>query len=134
MDVEETAVKGTRFLEFTIQVNASPYAGAAAEHAYRFAQAALARGHKVRRVFFYGEGVYHALKVSPPADEFNLVARWSQLAMSYGVDLVICSAAAQRRGVWEPQTQDELIPGFRIAGLALLVESVLETDRLLVFG
>lgn len=135
MDEQETVVKAAGFLQFTLQVNASPYAGEAADLAYRFALAALTKGHRVRRVFFYRDGVYHALGLAaPPADESNRVTRWTQLAKTYGVDLVICSAAAQRRGVWTPEAQVELAPGFRIAGLALLVESILETDRLLVFG
>ncbi len=135
MDEQETAVRAAGFLKFTIQVNASPYASEAAELAYRFTVAALAKGHRVQRVFFYGDGVYHALGfAAPPADESNQVVRWTSLADTHGVDLVICSAAAQRRGVLTPEAEASLAPGFRIAGLALLVESMLETDRLLVFG
>ncbi|MFN3920240.1 MAG: sulfurtransferase complex subunit TusD [Methylohalobius sp.] len=135
MDEQKTAGEAVGFLKFTLQVNASPYAGEAADLAYRFALAALAKGHRVQRVFFYQDGVYHALGLAaPPADEPNQVTRWTQLAKTHGVDLVVCSAAAQRRGVWTPEAQVKLAPGFRIAGLALLVESILETDRLLVFG
>ncbi len=135
MNGQETSGRTSKFLKFTIQVNASPYANEAAELAYRFTIAALTKGHQVRRVFFYHDGVYHALGLAaPPADETNCVLRWTELAEVYGVDLVICSAAAQRRGVWTPEAQTQLAPGFRVAGLALLVESMLETDRLLTFG
>ncbi|GAB6067321.1 sulfurtransferase complex subunit TusD [Methylothermus subterraneus] len=135
MDELKTAGKAAEFLKFTIQVNVGPYAGEAADLAYHFALAALTKGHKVPRVFFYHDGVYHALGLAaPPLDEPDRVMRWSRLAETYNVDLVICSAAAQRRGVWVPETQVALAPRFRIAGLALLVEAILETDRLLVFG
>ena len=135
MGQQETVAKAVRFLKFTLQVNAGPYASEAADLAYHFALAALSKGHCVRRVFFYHEGVYHALaQAAPPADEPNRVARWTELAKDHGVDLVLCSAAAQRRGVWTKEEQSQLAPGFRVGGLALLVESILETDRLLVFG
>ncbi len=135
MNELQTQAEGTQFLSYTLQVNASPYGSEAADLAYGFACALLAKGHRLRRVFFYQEGVYHALAgAMPPADEAQRIARWSELARSHQVDLVICSAAAQRRGVWNPEEKKELAPGFRVAGLALLVESILESDRLLMFG
>lgn len=134
MNELETMREAAGFLSYTIQINAGPYSSEAADLAYHFAVAVLAKGHRLRRVFFYADGVYHALKLSaPPQDESNKVTRWTELAEIHRVDLVICSAAAQRRGVWSPEAEPELAAGFRVAGLALLAESILETDRLLVF-
>lgn len=134
VDLETSAgVKG--FLKYTLQVNASPFQGEAADHAFGFASALIAKGHILHRVFFYRDGVYHALgRASLPPDGGSRLVRWSELADEHGVDLVVCSAAAHRRGVWNPEGGIELAQGFRVAGLALLVESILETDRYLVFG
>lgn len=134
MDDQKTGDGTGRFLTYTLQVNSPPYAGAA-DRAFFFAQALLRRGHRLRRVFFYRDGVYHALAAAePPADEPDRITRWSALAQAHGVDLVICSAAAQRRGVWQARGKGALAPGFRVAGLALLAESVLDSDRWLRFG
>uniref|UniRef100_UPI0025E3EE1B DsrE/DsrF/TusD sulfur relay family protein n=1 Tax=Thiobacillus sp. TaxID=924 RepID=UPI0025E3EE1B len=48
----------------------------------------------------------------------------------HGVDLVVCVAAAQRRGI----TDDVLAPGYRISGLGQLVEMGIQYDRLVTFG
>ncbi|PPZ33725.1 sulfurtransferase TusD, partial [Escherichia coli] len=46
------------------------------------------------------------------------------------IDLVVCVAAALRRGI-----KDELLaPGFRISGLGQLVEMGIQYDRLVTFG
>jgi len=56
--------------------------------------------------------------------------RWSKLAEEHGIDLVVCVAAALRRGI-----KDELLaPGFRISGLGQLVEMGIQYDRLVTFG
>jgi tRNA 2-thiouridine synthesizing protein D len=46
------------------------------------------------------------------------------------VDLVVCVAAALRRGI----VDENLAKGFRISGLGQLVESAIQADRLVVFG
>ncbi len=134
MNGQETNIESDGFLKYTLQVNASPCQGEA-DLAFGFASAVVARGHELSRVFFYRDGVYHALKGARPADpQTAKIGRWSGFAQSHGVDLVVCSAAAQRRGVWTPEEDNELARGFRVAGLALLVESIMTTDRYLIFG
>jgi tRNA 2-thiouridine synthesizing protein D len=52
------------------------------------------------------------------------------LATDHKVDLVVCVAAALRRGI-----KDEVLaPGFRISGLGQLVDSGIKADRLVTFG
>lgn len=131
-----------RAMKYAVQVNASPYAGNAGMHAYRFIQAALGAGHEIARVFFYKEGVYHAFRyASPPDDEIQFVGNWSLLAERHGLDLVVCISAAQRRGLLcadeagrRGKHDDDLAPGFRIAGLGQWLEASLLADRCLVFG
>lgn len=129
-------------MKFAIQINTSPYHGQAGETAYRFIVAALDAGHEVFRVFFYYDGIYHALATAtPPEDERQIGRRWSELASRHAVDLVVCISAAQRRGLLCPDEnqrqgwQDDLLAdGFRISGLGQLTEAVLKSDRFLVFG
>jgi tRNA 2-thiouridine synthesizing protein D len=118
-------------MKFGILVNEGPYQHQASDSAYLFCKAALAAGHEVHRVFFYHDGVNNANKLTePPQDDRNIVQRWTQLAQQNGVDLVVCVAAALRRGI----KADNLAPGFRISGLGQLVESGIQADRLVVFG
>lgn len=129
-------------MKFTIQVNASPYQYQAGDTAYHFIEAALKRGHEVYRVFFYHDGIYNAASRSlPPDDERHVVRRWSELAEEYGIDLVICISAAQRRGLLSDEilsksgiNDPDCAEGFRVSGLGQLVEGVIESDRFLVFG
>ncbi len=118
-------------MKFGILVNEGPFTHQASDSAYRFAVAAIEKGHEVARVFFYNDGVFNANKLSEPqSDDRNLVALWSKLAEEHGVDLVVCIAAALRRGIKE----EVLREGFRISGLGQLVEAGIENDRLVVFG
>jgi tRNA 2-thiouridine synthesizing protein D len=118
-------------MKFGILINEGPYNHQAADSAYQFCKAALEKGHEIDRVFFYHDGVNNATKLTvPPQDDRNIVQRWSKLAEEQGVDLVVCVAAALRRGI----VDDNLAPGFRISGLGQLVESGIRSDRLVTFG
>lgn len=118
-------------MKIGVLVNEGPYSHQAADTAYQFARAALAKGHKIQRVFFYNDGVNNASKLTePPQDDRQIVNRWSKLGEEHGIDLVVCVAAGLRRGLVE----ENLAPGFRISGLGQLVEAGIESDRLVVFG
>jgi tRNA 2-thiouridine synthesizing protein D len=118
-------------MKFGLMVNEGPYTHQATDTAYLFAKAALEKGHKIDRVFFYHDGVNNATKLTePPQDDRHIVNRWSKMAEEHGVDLVVCIAAAMRRGIRE----ENLAAGFRISGLGQLVESGIRSDRLVVFG
>jgi tRNA 2-thiouridine synthesizing protein D len=118
-------------MKFGILVNEGPYQHQASDSAYLFCKSALAKGHEIHRVFFYHDGVNNSTRLTePPQDDRNVVARWSKLAAEHKVDLVVCVAAALRRGIKD----ENLAPGFRISGLGQLVESGIQADRLVVFG
>ena len=118
-------------MKLGILVNEGPYTHQSSDTAYQFVKAALEKGHHVPRVFFYHDGVNNASKLTePPQDDRHIVNRWSKLAQEYGVDLVVCVAAALRRGIRD----ENLAPGFRISGLGQLVESGIQADRLVTFG
>lgn len=118
-------------MKFGILVSEGPYTHQATDTAYQFAKAAIEKGHSVDRVFFYHDGVNNSSALTePPQDDRNIVARWTKLAEEHGVDLVVCVAAALRRGIKD----ENLAAGFRISGLGQLVESGIQSDRLVVFG
>ena len=118
-------------MKFAILVNEGPYQHQASDTAYLFTRAALEKGHAIDRIFFYHDGVNNSSSLTePPQDDRNIVERWSKMAEEHGVDLVVCVAAALRRGIKE----SNLAKGFRISGLGQLVEAGIEADRLMVFG
>ena len=129
-------------MKFSIQINEGPYQQQAADTAYQFAKAALAGGHEIFRVFFYHDGVNNATKLAvPPQDDRDLPKLWSELSKENDLDLVVCIAAAQRRGMMDVDEakrqgfeDNNLIEGFRISGLGQLIEAGVESDRLVVFG
>lgn len=129
-------------MKFTIQVNEGPYTHEASDTAYQFTKAALEKGHEIFRVFFYHDGVNNATRLTtPPQDDRNIVKRWSELAEQHNLDLVVCVAAAQRRGIADAdeakrngKDADNLAPGFRISGLGQLIEGGIQSDRTIVFG
>lgn len=129
-------------MRFVIIVNAGPCQHEGSGTAWHFTCAALARGHEIERVFFYHDGVNNANRLTvTPADESDFGERWRALAAEHGLDLVVCVAAAQRRGMLDAaegarhgRDGDVLAPGFRIAGLGLLAEATILADRVMVFG
>ncbi len=129
-------------MKFTIQVNEGPYQHQATDSAYLFTKAALEKGHEIFRVFFYHDGVNNGTRLTtPPQDDRNIVKRWSELGAEHDLDLVICVAAAQRRGIVDDGEAERngkdatnIAGGFRISGLGQLVEGAIQSDRLVVFG
>ena len=129
-------------MKFSIMVNEGPYTHQASDTAFNFTRAALEAGHEIFRIFFYDDGVNNGTRMTaPPQDDRHVVNRWSELAEQHGLDMVVCVAAAQRRGILDADEAkrngkdgDNIAPGFRISGLGQLIEAGIEADRLLVFG
>ena len=96
-------------MKFTIQVNEGPYTHQASDSAYLFTKAALEKGHEIFRIFFYHDGVNNATRLTtPPQDDRNIVNRWSELAEQHDLDMVVCVAAAQRRGIADEGREFEI--------------------------
>lgn len=129
-------------MKFTIMINEGPYQHQSADSALQFARAVLAQGHEIFRVFFYHDGVNNGTRLSvPPADDRLLQKEWSELSKEHSLDLVLCIAAAQRRGIMDEDEAkrqgldaNNIIEGFRISGLGQLIEGGIEADRTVVFG
>ena len=129
-------------MKFGILVSEGPYTHQASDSAYLFTRAALEKGHEIYRVFFYHDGVNNGTRyTTPPQDERHIANRWTELGEKYKLDLVVCVAAAQRRGIVDADEAkrngkdgDNLAPGFRISGLGQLVEAGIQCERLVTFG
>jgi tRNA 2-thiouridine synthesizing protein D len=126
---------------FALYVTASPISRQGQLSALRFAEAAIANGHQVARVFFAGEAVLIGnAGLDTPSDEPQLQQRWQSLANQYGAELLLCSAAAQRCGVRAggdsnggDHDNGNLADSFQISGLGSLVECALDCDRVVHF-
>lgn len=129
-------------MNFTLIVHAAPIQQQGAETALRFARAALAAGHRIQRVFFYRDGIHNGSRlVSLPPDELNIPHAWQTLAAEHQLDLVVCIAAAVRRGLVDAgeakrygHTADNLAAGFELSGLGQLIDACLSADRVVTFG
>ena len=129
-------------MKLSILVNEGPYQHQSADSAIQFTKAALDKGHEIFRVFFYHDGVNNGTRFAvPPQDDRNITEQWSKLAQEHDLDLVVCIAAAQRRGILDEneakrQGKDgnNIAPGFRISGLGQLIEAGVQAERLVVFG
>ena len=123
---------------FGILVNEGPYQHQASDSAYLFAKAAIEEGHKIFRVFFYHDGVNNGTRLAtPPQDDRHIPNRWSELATEHEIDLVLCVAAAQRRGMVDPDEMkrhkkdaDNIAEKFRISGLGQLIEAGVQADTI----
>lgn len=127
---------------FSLAIYSPPYSSQASDSAYRFAEALLAQGHSLYRIFFYQDGVHNGSRLlTPPQDEPDLASRWHDLAKKNQIDLVVCIAAALKRGLLNEEEADRyekpafnLHDDFAISGLGQLVDAALMSDRLITFG
>lgn len=129
-------------MKLAVMVNEGPYQHQSSDSAYLFTKAALDKGHEISRVFFYHDGVNNGTRYAvPPQDDRNITQLWSELSKKHSLDLVVCVAAAQRRGILDVdeakrhgKSGDNIADGFRISGLGQLIEAGIQADRLVVFG
>ncbi|MFC3606771.1 sulfurtransferase complex subunit TusD [Stutzerimonas tarimensis] len=128
-------------MKFTIALFGPPYSPAS-RRALRFAEATLAGGHEIVRLFLYGDGVYSAsANQVAPQDEQDLAAQWREFIARHQLDGVVCIAAALRRGVLDEQEASRygrpgasLGEGWELSGLGQLHEAAQNAGRLVCFG
>lgn len=127
---------------FSILIYGSAHNNQSVFSAYRFTDSALRTGHQIHRVFFYGESVHAASLLSaPPRDESDIHRLWKELAEKHQIDMVVCIAAALKRGVMneaeakrhEKASFNAQAP-FELSGLGQLSEAAIISDRLVTFG
>jgi tRNA 2-thiouridine synthesizing protein D len=129
-------------VKFSIVIYAAPYSTESAATALRFAESLIQQGHEIYRLFFFGDGVHNASKLTVVAqDEINLQLQWSKLIEEHDIDSVICVSSALRRGVLDQTEADRHELGIasayessEVAGLGQLIDASLHSDRVVNFG
>jgi len=107
-------------MKYSLLVFAHPDETGRTRHAWEFASAVTERGHQLYRVFFYGDGVLNARETGDTG--------WQQLAAAHGVELVLCSASAERHALEHPPEP------YLLMGLGALMEAGLDCERVVSFG
>lgn len=129
-------------MKYALAVHGAPYSSNAAEHALDFADALVARGHQIERIFFFHEGVYQGLNSHvPPQTQYNvnLAKRWQSLRKE-GTELAVCIASGIKRGVVNTTEQarydlpsNTLDDAFELVGLGQLIGAIASADRYIEF-
>ncbi|MBD9676253.1 sulfurtransferase complex subunit TusD [Pseudomonas sp. PDM18] len=128
-------------MKFVIALFSPPHSPAA-RRALRFAEAALAGGHEITRLFFYQGGVHSASANNVfSQDELDVAAAWTRFVADHQLDGVVCIAAALRRGVLNTEEANRysrpaanLQAPWELSGLGQLHEAAQLADRLVCFG
>ena len=102
---------------------------------YKTDMAAMRAAINKNTILLVGSAPGYAHGVVDPIEDI------AHLAKEHDLDLVVCVAAAQRRGIVDPDEAkrngkdgDNIAEGFRISGLGQLIEMGIQTDRLVTFG
>ena len=128
-------------MKFAIALYSAAHAPSS-RRALRFAEAVLAGGHEIVRLFFYQDGVHSASSnIVTPQDEQDLAQQWATFVSNNQLDGVVCIAAALRRGVLnEDEAARYLRPAvnlqapWELSGLGQLHDAIQSADRLICFG
>jgi tRNA 2-thiouridine synthesizing protein D len=117
-------------MKIGVMIQEGPYNHQASDTAYNFIEAAMAKGHTIQGVFLYDDAVTNVAKsMEPPMDDRHIARRWSELGAK-GVDIIVCVAAAKRRGI----SPSLIVDNTRISGLGQLSEICTEAERVVTFG
>ena len=116
-------------MKIGVMVLEGPYQHQAADSAYKFVQAALARGHEIIGIFLYTDGVNNANQFIKPPGERNIAQRFNELG-EQGIEIVACTACAKFRGM-RPNLK---VDNVRLSGLGSLAEYLRAADRFITFG
>ncbi|TFF13903.1 sulfurtransferase complex subunit TusD [Pseudomonas sp. BCA14] len=128
-------------MKFAIALFSAAHAPSS-RRALLFAQAALASGHEIVRLFFYQDGVYSASNtIVAPQDEQDIARQWREFVSTHQLDAVVCIAAALRRGVLNNEeairyqrSAVNLDAPWALSGLGQLHDAAQASDRLICFG
>ncbi|HCS07285.1 MULTISPECIES: sulfurtransferase complex subunit TusD [Pseudomonas] len=128
-------------MKFAIALYSAAHAPSS-RRALRFAEAVLAGGHEIVRLFFYQDGVHSASSnIVTPQDEPDLAQQWAAFVSEHQLDGVVCIAAALRRGVLNEaeatryqRSAVNLTAPWDLSGLGQLHDAIQAADRLICFG
>ncbi|SOB52288.1 sulfurtransferase complex subunit TusD [Pseudomonas lundensis] len=128
-------------MKFAIALYSAAHAPSS-RRALRFAEAVMAGGHEIVRLFFYQDGVHSASSnIVTPQDEPDLAQQWAAFVSEHQLDGVVCIAAALRRGVLNEaeatryqRSAVNLTAPWDLSGLGQLHDAIQAADRLICFG
>jgi len=128
-------------MKFAIALFSAPHTPAA-RRALRFAQAAVASGHEIVRLFLYQDGVHCASgNIVVAQDEVNIAQQWREFIQAQQLDAVVCIGSALRRGLLNAEeakryqkSAANLAEPYQLSGLGQLQDAIQQADRLLCFG
>ncbi|MCX2523339.1 sulfurtransferase complex subunit TusD [Larsenimonas rhizosphaerae] len=129
-------------MNYTLVVYGAPYSTQASHSALRLAEALPAQGHRVTTVFFYHDGVHNGSSLmQPPQDEPHLLARWRALHADQQCELLVCVAAAVKRGIHDASEATRhgheahaLEAPFELTGVGQLLVASQHSDRTVTFA
>ena len=129
-------------MKYSIIILGAPHSSQGANTALQFTKALLKSTHTVYRIFFYHDAIHNGSSLScPPQDELNIPTEWQSLKEQHNIDLVICIAAAVKRGVLDEneairheKKHFNLENSFELSGLGQLVDATERSDRVITFG
>lgn len=128
-------------MKINVIVNGPLYSSQCGYSAIEFCNAAVNAGHTISQVFFYQDGVSQSSRLSRPLeDEFDSVEKWIEFSHKHAVPLLVCVSAGERRAIVSDQQAQEqqlgsgcIHSGFEVAGLGLMHEASLNSDRTVTF-
>jgi tRNA 2-thiouridine synthesizing protein D len=129
-------------MNVSLLILSEPYSSQSSLSALKYAKAALSAGHSIIRVFFYHNGAHTgSILQTPQSDEVNIQQEWVKLANEHKLDLVICIAAALKRGNLSAdeanrydRQQYNIEAPFELSGLGQLLDAQLNSDQLITFA
>ena len=116
-------------MKIGVMVLDGPYQHQAADSAYQFVRAVLAKGHEIAGIFLFADGVNNAQRFINPPGERNIAQLYDGVG-AQGVEIVACTACAKFRGL-KPELRVEHV---KLSGLGSLAEFLGKADRFVTFG
>lgn len=128
-------------MKYTLVLQSAPENRSLHLSAINFARALVESGHTITRLFFYNDAVRCASSNTvPPQDELSIEQQWRDFQSEYGIDAVVCIAAALQRGILDRNEADRyqkqgvtLFENYQLAGLGQLAEACRLSDRVVSF-
>lgn len=119
---------------FVIFINTAPLSSNNGRHAINFCKAVVEAGHKIKQIFFYGDGVHHANPFAVPVSgESALLTQWIDIKRLSGAPLNLCITAAEKRGLVGTQLENGVVSdAFSICGMADYFSALHQSESKLV--
>ena len=115
---------------YILTLHSAPWSSQSVATACDFAETAIKMGKQIKALFLYQDAVLNANNsLDIPSDELNGSQRLQALHQKFGIKILLCVTAANKRGI----NQENLDKGYTIAGLAEFAEMTTATDKVVQF-